>query len=103
MLERAHPAAVRHAHHQRDLEAPLRALAEARDVILDLVEALEGEAGELDLADGAQPVQCHAHRGADDGGLGQGTVDHALRAELPLQVVGDAKHAAVHAHVLTRG
>ncbi len=102
MLERAHPAAIGHAHHQRNLEAPLGALAEARHVVLDLVEALEGEAGELDLADRAQPVQRHPHRGAHDGGLGQRAVDHAPRSELPLEVVGDAEHAAIHSHVLAQ-
>src|SRR5206468_163306 len=71
-----------------------------RRVVLDLVEALEGEPGELDLADGLEAVERHADGGADDGGLRERAVDHALRAELALEVIGDAENATVHADVL---
>src|SRR5262245_60705962 len=54
VLERAHAAAVGHADHHLAMEAALAARPVARGVILDLVEALEGEAGELDLADGLE-------------------------------------------------
>src|SRR5262249_6790064 len=99
VLEGANTAAVRHADHHRDVEAALRAHPVARAVVLDLVEALEREARELDLADGLEPVERHPDRGADDGRLRQRAVDHALRAELALQVVGHAEDAAVDADV----
>src|SRR5216117_2322555 len=100
MLQRAYAAAVGHADDHRHVEAALRARAVARDVVLDLVETLEGEAGELDLAHGLEPVQRHADGGADDAGFGERTVDHALAAELAVQVLGDAEDAAVDADVL---
>ena len=100
MLERAHPAAVGHADDHGAGEAALRAHAVARGVVLDLVKALEGEARELDLADGLEPVEGHAHRGPHDGCLGQGAVDDALAPEGPLQIVGHPEDAAVHPDVL---
>jgi hypothetical protein len=69
-------------------------------VVLDLVKALEGEPGELDLADRLEPVEGHAHRGADDGGLRERAVHHARAAELAVEILGDPEDAAVHAHVL---
>src|SRR4030095_10244450 len=102
VLERAHAASVRHADHHRDVEAALRAGAVARAVVLDLVEALKGEAGELDLADRLEAVEGHADRGADDGRLGQRAVDDALGAALPLPVVGHPEDAAVDADVLAQ-
>ena len=100
VLERAHAAAVRHADHHLAVEAALRALAIARGVVLDLMEALEREARELDLAHGLEPVERHADGGADDARLGEGAVDDALAAELAVQILRDAEDAAVHAHVL---
>src|SRR5258706_16383637 len=98
MLERAHAAAERHANHHRDVEAALRARAVARAVVLDLVETLEREAGELDLAHRLQPVERHTDGGPDDAGLGERAVDDALAAELAMQVLGHAKDAAADAH-----
>src|SRR2546426_9018031 len=100
VLERSNTASVGHANHHRDVEASLRAHPVARTVVLDLVEALEGEAGELDLADGLEAVERHADGGADDGRLGERAVDDALGAVRPLQIVGHAEDAAVHADVL---
>src|SRR5467141_2781632 len=100
MFKSANASPVWHADHHRDVKASLRARPVARAVVLDLVEALEGEARELDLADGLEAVERHADPGADDGRLGERAVDHALRAELALQIVGDAEDAAVHADVL---
>src|SRR5437764_776488 len=75
VLQRAHAAPVGHADDHRHVEAALGAVAVARGVVLDLVEALEGEAGELDLAHGLEPVEGHPDRRTDDAGLGQRAVD----------------------------
>src|SRR2546425_12759756 len=100
VLERADPAPVGHADDHLAVEASLRAHAVAGGVVLDLMEALEAEAGELDLADGLEAVERHADRGADDGRFGQRAVDDALAPELAVQVLGDSEDAAVHADVL---
>src|SRR5262249_36066073 len=100
VLERPHAAAIGHAHHHLTVKAPLGALAIARGVVLDLVEALERESRELDLADGLEPVEGHPHRGADDAGLGEGAVDDAIAPERAVQILGDAEDAAIDPHVL---
>src|SRR5213593_1222778 len=101
MFEGANASPVWHANHHGDVKASLRARPVARAVVLDLVEALEGEARELDLADGLEAVEGHADRGADDSGLGERAVHDAVVAELAVEVLGDPEDAAVHAHVLT--
>ncbi len=55
---------------------------------------------ELDLGHRAQAVERHADRGADDAGLGERRVDHAVGAELVEQARGRAEHAAELADVL---
>src|SRR2546422_11312890 len=102
MFESANASPVWHADHHRDVKASLRARPVARAVVLDLVEALEGEARELDLADGLEAVEGHADGGPDDGCFGQRAVDDALGTELPLQIIGHAEDAAVHADVLAQ-
>src|SRR2546422_4634135 len=102
MFESANASPVWHADHHRDVKASLRARPVARAVVLDLVEALEGEARELDLADGLEAVEGHADGGPDDGRFGQRAVDDALGTELPLQIIGHAEDAAVHADVLAQ-
>src|SRR6266508_6777316 len=102
VLERPHAAAIGHAYHHLALEAPLGARAVTRRMVLDLVKALEGEARELDLADGLEAVEGHADGGPDDGCFGQRAVDDALGTELPLQIIGHAEDAAVHADVLAQ-
>src|SRR3989442_12364491 len=102
MCERANASPVWHADPHRDVKASPRARPVARAVVLDLVEALEGEARELDLADGLEAVEGHADGGPDDGRFGQRAVDDALGTELPLQIIGHAEEAAVHAYVLAQ-
>src|SRR6266478_6534113 len=95
MFKSANASPVWHADHHRDVKASLRARPVARAVVLDLVEALEGEARELDLADGLEAVEGHADGGPDDGRFGQRAVDDALGTELPLQIIGHAEDADV--------
>ena len=71
-----------------------------RDLGDDLVERRVDEAVELDLDDRAEAAVGEADGGAHDAGLGERRVDDALRAELVLQSVGDAEHAAELADVL---
>src|SRR5437867_11452913 len=100
MFESANASPVWHADHHRDVKASLRARPVARAVVLDLVEALEGEARELDLADGLEPVEGHPDRRADDGRLGERAVDHPLATKFSMEVLGHAEDAAVAADVL---
>ena len=100
VLQRPHATAERHAHHHLAVEASLRAHAVARRMILDLMKALEGEAGELDLAHGFESVERHSDGGADDGRLRERAVDHALAPERAVQVLRHPEHPAVHTHVL---
>src|SRR2546428_10403605 len=102
MFKSANASPVWHADHHRDVKASLRARPVARAVVLDLVEALEGEARELDPAGGLEAVGGRAGGGPDDGRVGQRAVDDALGTELPLQIIGHAEDAAVHADVLAQ-
>src|SRR5213594_784885 len=71
-------------------------------MVLGLMKTLEGEARALDLAHGLEAVERHPDRGADDRRLREWAVDDALGAECPLQIVGHAENAAVHADVLAQ-
>ena len=79
---------------------PLRAVPHLRDVRDHLLERRIAERVELHLDDGAHAVHRHADRGADDARLGERRVPDAVLAELRLQAVGDAEHAAERADVL---
>jgi hypothetical protein len=70
----------------------------ARGVVLDLVEALEGEAENWIATGRARTTPCPPS--SDDGGLGQRAVDDAIAAEAPVQILRHAEDAAVHPHVL---
>ena len=76
-----------------------------RFVILASCEVIWSNAGEdepveLDLAHRPEPAHREPDRGADDAGLGERGVEHALLAELGLQPLGDAEDAAERADVL---
>ncbi len=100
VLEGAHAAPVRGPQHHGDVIAPLRAPAQTRGVVLELVHRVVAEAVELHLADRFEPVDRHPDRNPGDGGLGQRGVHHAPLAELRDQAVGHAEDAAVDADVL---
>jgi hypothetical protein len=102
MLEGAHTAAVRHPDDHLDVIAPPRPGSVPGGVVLDLMEGLEGEAGELDLRHRLQPVDRHADGHAHDGALGQRRVDDALISELREEAVRHAEHASVDADVLAQ-
>ena len=67
----------------------------------DLVERGMDEVGELDLGDRQQSVQGHPDRHADDPGLGQRGVHHAILTELVEEPLGDLEHAPSAADVFT--
>ena len=71
-------------------EAAARPIAHACHVLLDLIERLHHEPGELNLRDGFESVDRHAHGGADDAVLGQRRVDNTILAVLLKQPFGDA-------------
>src|SRR5713101_3036175 len=64
------------------------------DEIGDLIEAASDEVNELHFRHGSQAQIAHAHRGADDGGLADGRVNHALPAEALEQTGADLERAA---------
>jgi hypothetical protein len=84
-----HPDDGRHAALAAEHEAVLRRLVD------DLVHRAQREVDHPHLDHRLEPGQRHAHRGADDRGLGDRRVDHALRAEaLGLQPAVLAEDAA---------
>ena len=101
MLDRADAATERNPNGDRHFHGSAAAVVQLRELAHDLVEGRVDEAVELDLAD--RPVAAHgkADGGADDAGLGERGVDHALLAEVLLQPVGDPEDAAELADVLT--
>ena len=100
VLGRADAAAEGHADRDGHAHVAARAVVQLRHLGDDLVEAGVDEAVELDLDDRAVPAVREPDGGADDPRLGQRRVDDALGAELGLQPVGDAEHAAEGADVL---
>jgi hypothetical protein len=100
VLGRAHAAGPRDADGDRHLHVAAGAVVELGHLAHDLVEGGVDEPVELDLDDRAVAAHREAHGGAHDARLGQRRVDHALSAELVLESVGDAEHAAELADVL---
>src|SRR3984893_338161 len=94
------PASHRRADHHRRAVLAAAAVPQLGELVHDLIERREDEVGELDLRDRAQSVHRHPDRRADDSGLGQRGVDHALGPELLDQTHGGAKHPAELPHVL---
>jgi len=66
----------------------------------ELVERGVDEPHELDLGDRFETVGGHPDRRADDARFREGSVDHPILAELLVQTLGGAEHAAVLADVL---
>ena len=93
--ERRDPDRDRHVH------AAPRALAHLRDVVDDLLERRVGEGVELHLDDRSPPREGETHRRADDAGLADRCVEHALDAELLLQPLRDAEDPAHPPDVLS--
>ena len=103
VVERAvHAAAPRRPHHQRHLEVTVRPVVELGRLAHQLVEGGVDEVGELDLRDRAEAGERQPDPDADDGRLGERRVDHALVAELRVQPVGRAEHAAARPDVLAQ-
>jgi hypothetical protein len=100
VLDSADAAAERDPDDDRHRDPSTRAEVELRDLRDDLVVRRVDEPVELDLDDRLVAAQRHADGGADDAGLGQRRVDHAVLAEVLLQPVGDAEDAAERADVL---
>ncbi len=94
------PADRRADHHRHRVlaAAPVAELGRFAD---DLVEGREDEIRELDFGDGAETVERHADRRADDAAFGERRVDHTVFTELVVEAGGDAEHAAHLADVLT--
>ena len=95
-----HAATPRGADHEGHAEVAVGAVVDLGRLAHDLVERGVDEVGELDLGDRAQVGQCQPDGDADDRRLGERCVDHPPVAELGVQPVGGAEHAAARAHVL---
>jgi hypothetical protein len=100
VLDRADAAAERDPDHQWHLLPAARTEVQLRDLADDLVVRRVDEAVELDLAHRPIATEREADRRTDDPGLGERRVDHAILAEVLLQAVGHAEHAAELADVL---
>src|SRR5260221_3413638 len=74
------PAVMRRSHH-----------------VYDLVEGAGDEVHELELSHRTQAGERRAVGRADDGRLGNGRVNHPLRAEVVDKAIGDLERAAVDA------
>jgi hypothetical protein len=101
-LRRANPAAVRHAHGQRESELPSAPPAVAADVRDQLVETGVREGVVLHLADGLEPGHAEPDRAAEDPGLGERRVEAAVRTEAVAQTGRRAKDAAGAADILAQ-
>ena len=89
----AEAAAVGGAHHQRHGDLAAGHVAHLGDLVGEVVPAAGEEVGEHDLGDRPHPGHRGAHRGADDGLLGDRRVPDPLGAELLEQPDGRLEHA----------
>ena len=94
------PDADGHAHHHRHAALAAKHEAVFGGLVDDLVHAAQRKINHAHLDHRAQTGQRHANASAQDGGLADGCVDHALSAEARLQALVLAEDAAA-AHVLT--
>ena len=91
--------AARSADNERGRRAP--AVVGFGDHVDDLVKSAADEVHELELGDGTHAGERCAKGRTHDGGLGDGRVDNAFRAEAVNQAVSDFERTAVNADVLT--
>src|SRR5271168_2280343 len=93
-LAAADSAAAGRANGHRRKELPGAAVADARQLTADLIEARIDVVRELNLSHGAQAVHAHADGGRHDTALRDGSVEDPMLPILALQSLGGAKHAA---------
>ena len=77
VLGRVNAAAVGYPHHQGAGESAARTIAHAGYVANDLVKSRVEKPHELDFGNRPQPRDGHAHRHADDAGLGNRRIHDA--------------------------
>src|SRR5687768_7819910 len=94
--------APRHADDQGNAELAVRAVADARGLVDDLLEGRRAEVRELHLGDGTQPADRRADRNADDRGFSERRVDDAAGPELVDEPLAHAEHAAARADVFAQ-
>src|SRR6185436_11489743 len=95
-------AAARHADDHRRRELAAATVTDASELTHDLVVRGIHVIRELDFGDRLQTIHRHADRRGDDTAFGDRRIDHPMLAELLLQPVGAAKHAAEVANVLAQ-
>ena len=98
----AQVAADRDADHHRAREGVVRPVAHHRHFVAELHHRRPDVVEELDLDDRLDAARRHADGAADDVGLGERRVEHAVAAERPLQAVRDLEDAALALHSLER-
>src|SRR6185312_16172574 len=92
-----HAATAGSAQHERSGRAP--AVMRLGHHVYDLVEGAADEVHELELGDGTHAGKRRAKSRADDGGLRDGSIDHALRAKVVDEAVSHFERAAVNTNV----
>ena len=100
MFGRPDAGAMGRAQHHRAAQPPLRAVAQPRGVIHQLIDAGIHEPHELYFADRAHALRRHPDAEAADQQFRERRVDHAIRPEPLLQAERRAKYAAVDADIL---
>ena len=100
-VERAamHAAAAGSAQDERSGRAP--AIMRLGHHVHDLIKSAADEVHELKFSHGTQAGKRRAKRRAHDGRLGDGRIDHALRAKVVDKAVRHFERAAVNANVFT--
>ena len=91
----AQVAADRHANDHRAREVVARSVPHHRHLVAQLHHRRPDVVEELDLDDRLDAARRHADRAADDVGLGERRVEHAVVAEHPLQAVRHLEDAAL--------
>ena len=100
MLGSADAGSARRAQHHRAAEPPLRAVAQPRGVVHQLIDAGIEKPHELDLAHRSEALSRHADAQAADQQFRQRGVHHTLGSKALLQAGSCAKDAAIDADIL---
>ena len=102
MIDRAagQVSADGHANHRRTRKSVVRAPADQRQFIAQLLHRGPNVIKKLYLRHRFETARGHANGAAHDVGLRQRRIEHAFRAKITLQVGGQLEHATLALHLL---